>query len=255
MNHLHRGNSKLKVKSYRWPLSTLAIALILGFSSTKALALSLGRAQVLSALGEPLRAEIDILDITPGEASTLTTKIADPEAFRMSGLDYNAVMPDIQVALARRTDGRAFIQLRGRQAVKEPFLDLVLEARWSSGRILRDYTLLFDPPKLKAPAAPLAAPAAVTPPAAVQIAPAPPVASPATPAPAVTARPAAASPPVAAPASTSPSAPSAATKPTISEVRVQRGDTAGKIAMRAKSASVSLEQMLLALLQIGRAHV
>lgn len=231
----------------RWPLSTLAIALVLGLGANHALALSLGRAQVLSALGEPLRAEIDILDMTPGEANSLTTKIADPEAFRMSGLDYNAAMPDIQVALARRADGRAYVRLSGRQAVNEPFLDLVLEARWASGRILRDYTLLFDPPKLKAPSPPPAAPVAVLPPTPVQIAPASPVAPPAPAAPAVATSSAAAKAPTAAVASSS--ATSTPVSPAPSEVRVQRGDTAGRIALRAKSANVSLEQMLLALLR------
>ncbi len=239
----------MKAKSYRWPLSTLAIALLLGFSSTKVMALSLGRAQVLSALGEPLKAEIDILDITPGETNTLTTKIADPEAFRLSGLDYNATMSDIQVALGRRSDGRAFIRLSGRQAVREPFLDLVLEAKWSSGRILRDYTLLFDPPKLRAASTTPVAPPAMPAPADVQIAPAPAAAAAPPTAPALAGRPAAAKAPAGPAASANAAAPGLPAKPSTSEVRVQRGDTAGKIAMRGKAANVSLEQMLLAMLR------
>ena len=242
------GASQLKVKRNRWPLSNLALAVIISLSSAQALALSLGRAQVLSALGEPLKAEIDILDMTAGEASTLTTRIADPEAFRMSGLDYSAAMPGIQLRLARRTDGRSFIQLTGRQPINEPFLDLILEAKWSSGRILRDYTLLFDPPQLKPQAAPAVAASAVKPPAAVQIAPAPAavVSAPAAPKAAPTQ---AAKPQAPATTARAPSNVPAPAKSAPADVRVQRGDTAGKIALRAKSADVSLDQMLLAMLR------
>ncbi len=53
----------------------------------------LGRLTVQSALGEPLRAEIDITSITPEEASSLRVRVASPEAYRAAGVDYNAVLP------------------------------------------------------------------------------------------------------------------------------------------------------------------
>ena len=79
-------------------------ALVLAASGSWAL--GLGRMAVQSALGETLRAEIDITSITPEEASSLRVRIAPPDAYRAAGVDYGAVLPGTQVTLARRADGR-----------------------------------------------------------------------------------------------------------------------------------------------------
>jgi pilus assembly protein FimV len=237
----------LNIKSQRWPLSSLALAMLMGLNAGTAHALSLGRLHVLSALGEPLRAEIDILDINAAEASTLRTSIAAPEAFKVAGLDYNPALSSVQLQFTRRSDGRAYLQLNGRNPINEPFMDLILEARWSSGRIVRDYTLLLDPPTRRnqlvqvTPLAPPTARPAVAP--VSQSSREPAQTSVQTPAnrssKANDSRQA---------ASTNPSTASAPT-PASAPVRVQRGETAGKLALRHKAASVSLEQMLLALLR------
>jgi pilus assembly protein FimV len=112
-------------------------------------ALGLGRLTVQSALGEPLRAEIDIAEITAEEASSLRAGVASEGAFKASGLDYTAAVTDIRVALQKRPDGRSFLRLTSPRPVSEPFVDLILEASWATGRIQRDYTLLFDPPSLR----------------------------------------------------------------------------------------------------------
>lgn len=218
----------------------MALAIFIGMGSNSANALSLGRVHVLSALGEPLQAEIDILDMRATEANTLSTKIADPEAFKVAGLDYNPAMPSLQLKILKRADGRSYIQLTGRQAINEPFIDLILEARWSSGRIMRDYTLLFDPPHLRAQAAQLVVPKQLAPttvPAGTSTKPLVSKASASAPA-----MPAKLAPANAANTRTSNPA-------TRSTVRIKSGDTAGKLAMQTKSADVSLEQMLIALLR------
>ena len=135
-------------KSHQWQLSAIAVAALLGLWGTDVSALSLGRVTVQSALGEPLKAEIDILDINAEEAATLTTKVAAPETFKAAGLDYHPAMGNLQTSLQRRPDGRAFIKLSSDRAINDPFVDMVLETSWSSGRIVRDYTMLFDPPSL-----------------------------------------------------------------------------------------------------------
>lgn len=221
----------------------MALAVLIGMGSNSASALSLGRVHVLSALGEPLQAEIDILDMRAAEANTLSTKIADPEAFKVAGLDYNPAMPSIQLKLLQRADGRSYIQLTGRQTINEPYIDLILEARWSSGRIMRDYTLLFDPPHLRDQAnkaAQLVVPKQLAPtvaPASKPTKPALAQANASTPTTSV--KPAQASATITRPS----------TAESASTVRVKSGDTAGKLAMRSKSANVSLEQMLIALLR------
>ena len=232
-----------------------AVALIAGLHAPSAWALALGRASVQSGLGEPLRAEIDVPSITPEEASSLNLRIGNQEAFRAAGMDMNALLSDVQFTVVRRADGRTTIRLQSTRPVTEPFLDLIVEAEWAAGRLVRGYTMLFDPPALRAaqqspmpllPAAPAATarptqPAAPASPAAPPMAAVPqaPVAPSAAPAPA---RPA--PPPAPAP---SPSPTARASSP--AEVLVRPGDTAGRIAAANKPASVSLEQMLVALLQ------
>ena len=113
-------------------------------------ALALGRVVVQSALGEPLRAEIDVPDINPDEAASLRVGLASGDTFRATGAEVNAAIAALQISLQRRADGRAYLRLTGSRPVTEPFVDLIVEANWSTGRIVRDYTLLFDPPVQRA---------------------------------------------------------------------------------------------------------
>jgi pilus assembly protein FimV len=214
------------------------------------MALSLGRITVQSALGEPLRAEVDLLDINAEEAASLQPSVASPESFKAAGLDYNPALSNLQASLRRRSDGRAYIRLSGERVINDPFVDLILETRWSSGRIVRDYTLLFDPPNLRTTAAATPTPAQISPQPVAS--PPRPVVSPA-PAPSTagvkaaseaarTATPAAARAPMAL------TAPAGATK-----VSVKPGDTASRIAAATRPDNVSLDQMLVALLRTNPA--
>ena len=124
---------------------TLVLGVAGLLSTLNAEALTLGRLKVLSALGQPLIAEIDVPDITPEESGSLRVGIAAADAFKSAGLEYNPVVTSLTIAGKRRADGRALLELRSTQAVNEPFLDLVLEITWATGRMVRDYTLLLDP--------------------------------------------------------------------------------------------------------------
>ncbi len=197
--------------------------------------LGLGRLTVQSALGESLRAEIDVTSISPEEASTLQLRVAGPEVYRTAGIDYNAVLPSAQVALVRRNDGRSVLRVTSDRAVVEPFLDVILEVNWAAGRLVRAYTLLLDPPANRPPPM-AAAPAVPAAPTAPLVSPAPRAASP-TPAPV---RPPAVT---AAPTPT----PAAAPAPKAERVRVASGDTLSRIASRVRPDGVSLDQMLVSL--------
>ncbi len=238
-----------------WRLGAVAAAIALAgtFTSLQVQALGLGRVTVQSALGEPLRAEIDIPEINAEEAASLRASVASVDAFKAAGLEYSAAVTNMQISLQRRPDGRSYLRLSSDRPVSEPFVDLILEARWASGRIVRDYTMLFDPPNLRAAAQPMPAPTAPMvsrPPAPVATlppAPAPaavPYSPPSPPAvmPAPAVRPSAPPPAPAVAASRAPS-------PGGETVTVKAGDTAGKIAAQTKPASVSLDQMLVALLR------
>jgi pilus assembly protein FimV len=245
------GVHKLIAKSHQRQLTTLAIATLLALGAGPSAALSLGRITVQSALGEPLKAEIDLLDINAEEAASLQVRVAQPDAFKAAGLDYNPALSNLQARLQRRPDGRAYLRVSSERVINEPFVDMILETSWSSGRIVRDYTMLFDPPSLRQAASPsptttqLPAPAAAS---SVQA-----------PAPRVPAAPAKAQPVarVPVPAPVAPAQPATAVakpapqsnEPTDQAIKVKPGDTAGKIAAANLLANVSLDQMLVALLR------
>ncbi len=266
-------------KSQRWQRTALAIAsaTVLGLWSSQAAALSLGRIMVQSALGEPLRAEIEILEISEDEASSLRPRVALPDTFRASGMEYSSALNGLQISLQKRGNGQQYLRLSNSRAVNEPYVDLILEANWSSGRIVRDYTMLFDPPVLNGsqtvvvPQAPQVSsvPIRIAPPPAPAEAAAPapaPVPVPETPAPASQPTESAAAPATEAaakPASDAASAPAPATTaepqksvepppPAVAgreRITVKAGDTAGKLALNQKPADVSLDQMLVAMLR------
>ncbi len=253
----------------RFALSGVAAAALCLFMPS-AWALGLGPLVVKSALGEGLRAEIDVSSMTPEEASNLKIRIANPEAYSAAGVDYNNILSETKVSLQRRGDGRPYLRLTSDRAVQEPFVDVILELNWNTGRLVREYTLLFDPPVTRtaqtpaaqpatAPvvsAAPTPAPAAPAQPRVVAKAPQPsPPAAP-QPSPAVAASPApqakaATPPPAPAPAPAPAAVPEprkAVSAPTPSDsYRVKRGDTLSGIAAQTQSEGVSLDQMLVAL--------
>ena len=226
----------------RWRFGVIAgaVALMAGMANLPAHALSLGRLSVLSALGEPLRAEIDVAQITPEEASSLKTAVGTPEAFKAAGLEYTPVLAGLDVSLQRRADGRSYLRLTSSRPVSEPFVDLVLQATWSAGQLTRDYTMLFDPPGSRANA--------------IAAAPAPPAraAAPRAQEPVVRASPPAAAvrpePVARAPRTAATPAPAVSTGGD-KKLTVKAGDTAGQIAAQNKPGAVSLDQMLVAMLR------
>jgi len=228
-----------------WPRGVLATAAALALlgASLDAQALALGAITVRSALGEPLRAEIEVPQISSEEAATLKASVGSPEAFRAAGVDYPAALAGARVTLQRRANGQAYLRVAGERTVNEPFLGIVIEANWANGRVVRDYTMLVDPPGRAAPPAVTVTPSQVAPaPATVQ---APRVAAAPAPAPATEAgaRPRRDIQPAEVPRRAA--APGGDGAP----VTVQRGDTAGSIARAHAIDGVSLDQMLVAMLR------
>src|SRR5690606_8973755 len=219
-------------------------------------AAGLGRLTVQSALGQPLQAEVEITSLAPDESSSLSAKLATPEAFRQAGLEYNPALTGLNFRIDRRSDGRAVVRISSSRAINEPFVDLLVELNWASGKFAREYTFLLDPPELQvgrantvdgatAPVAPrvgAASPAPAMAPtapaaraaAAAQRAPAPAAAPPARPVVAQSPAPA----PAAAPAP-APSRPAA--------VEVGRGDTLAAIADQVRPSGVSLNQAIVSI--------
>ncbi len=210
----------------RLPKKTIAVTLaglFLALSATIANAAGLGKMTVNSALGQPLSVEIELLSLLLGEFEVLTARTASPEAYTESRIEYSPLLRQLRYSIERKANGAPIVKISSNTPINEPFLDVLVEMTWPSGRFVREYPILLDPPgfnetKIQAPIA------------------------------AVTPRPAA---PVA--STTIPNAAATRAETTTPKTDadtygpVKRGDTLAKIASEMKGDGISLDQMLVAL--------
>ena len=232
----------------------LALAVAVAMASTRVYALGLGDIELHSALNEPLNADVRILSAQPGDLSNASVRLAPNDEFARAGIERPALLSDIKFTIVPGKDGTATLSITSTQPIREPFLDFIVQLNWQSGRLLREYTLLLDPPVFgEEQKAPVAAPVAEAPPK-----PAVP-ASPPQPAPMAASVPASPA-PAAAPQQVSPTAGNAGGNEIESRVKndkgaisygpTQRNDTLWNIATTLlPDDSVSVYQMMLALLK------
>jgi pilus assembly protein FimV len=201
---------------------SLAIAGALGTSNANAL--GLGEIRITSALNEPLQAEIQLLQMRSVDPQQIQPRMANVDEFALAGIEKLRFLSDVKFEVKPGSAGRGTIILTSSAPVKEPFLNFLVEVNWPSGRLVREYTVLLDPPVYD----PTPAPTAVQP-----------------------ARSSAASSP--APVAVKPMAPqqpvnNIRTRMTDGQVYVDVNDTLWDIAKKHKpSNSVSEAQMMLAL--------
>ena len=196
-------------------LTLLAAALALPGSAA---ALGLGKLTVNSALGQPLSAQIELTSAAKEDLDSLAARIGSPTLYQQNNLTYQGVLSRARVSVEHANNGEPYLKITTQSAVNEPFLDLLVEINWASGRVVRDYTFLLDPPGSAMPM--------------VAVEPTAPV------------RPGAAAPRAA------PAAVARAAEPAGQagdRYTVKRGDTLSKIANEYRPSSVTLEQMLVAM--------
>ena len=143
--------------------SSRALALLLALPSA-AFALGLGDIHLLSPLNAPLDAEIELVDVAADEINTVQVQLASRETFAKYGLEWPAYLGGVQLKTQRTADGREVIKLKSTEAISEPFVTILVEVNWARGRLVREYTMLLDPP-VYAPGQPAVASAPVTAPA------------------------------------------------------------------------------------------
>ncbi|HEX5515672.1 MAG TPA: FimV/HubP family polar landmark protein [Gammaproteobacteria bacterium] len=136
----------------------VALALASAIMSPGVNALGLGAIEVKSALNQPLDARIPLLPADLSELETLTVSLASAEAFQRAGVDRPFSLTRLKFTVVR--GDTPFVRVSTEQPVKEPFLDFLVEADWASGRLIREFTLLLDPPVFGGPQT--IAPVAVT---------------------------------------------------------------------------------------------
>jgi pilus assembly protein FimV len=236
-------HSTKRQKFSSFNLKTLSAAIVSALLISNASAAGLGKLTVLSALGQPLRAEIELTSVSKDELGALVAKLASSEAFRQANIEFNPTLLSLRFSVDQR-GGKQFIRISSTQPVNEPFVDLLLELAGPHGRMIREYTFLLDPAEMRtaqsAQVAPLPVPQANAAAGSRPITPSEPVKQ-------------------AAPAGSGKPAPSAAARPAApaaegqgeakpeEEYLVKSGDTLARIANQMKSSGVSLDQMLVAL--------
>jgi pilus assembly protein FimV len=127
---------------------TLAAALVsLGcLQAGSVFALGLGELTLQSFLNEPLRARVSLLDVGSLDEDQIRVRLATSEDFDRLGVDRAYFLTSIQFTVDIDESGRGVIVLTSEDPVLEPYLDFIIETRWPSGRLLRNYTVLVDPP-------------------------------------------------------------------------------------------------------------
>lgn len=149
-----KGGSVLKslVKALGFALykRKRSAGLIVGLAfSGAAFALGMGGISVITGLGEPLKADIELVAVSKAEKNSLSARLASPEVFKSAGVDYPSGIPQLKFKIETRAEGGNYIRVTSVEPLNEPFVSILVELNWPSGKLLREYTFLLDPPGFK----------------------------------------------------------------------------------------------------------
>ncbi|MFM7273083.1 MAG: FimV family protein [Gammaproteobacteria bacterium] len=124
--------------------SSIVLALVLASAPLRAL--GLGDIRLESTLGSPLRATIEIGSMGAVGASEVLVGAASETVYRDYGVEKAAYTGSLRYAIDVDAKGSAVVHVSSPQPITEPMVDMVVELKWPSGRSVKHYTLLLDPP-------------------------------------------------------------------------------------------------------------
>lgn len=124
---------------------TLSLAVLAALLPGRANTLGLGELELNSALNQELDAEIEVLSAAPEDAEQMLIRLASREAFARAGIDRPYLLQQLKFEIVTR-DGKPFIKVSTKSPIREPFLSFLVEIDWPEGHLLREYTVLLDPP-------------------------------------------------------------------------------------------------------------
>jgi len=124
-------------------LSLLLASSCLIYVAQGAQAAGLGKLRVLSSLGQPLRAEIELISVTKADIGNLSPQLANTQDFRHADVEYSPILSSLQFAVEER-GLRHFVLITSAQPINEPYMELLVELTSSSGRLLREYAMLLS---------------------------------------------------------------------------------------------------------------
>lgn len=105
----------------------------------------MGKMNVLSGLGQPLLAEIDLVSVQEDELNGMVARLASPEMFREAQLQYPSHLSGLKFSIEKRSNGTRYVKVISNTPVSEPFIDVLIELNWQTGRLVREFTALLDP--------------------------------------------------------------------------------------------------------------
>ncbi|MDH5599818.1 MAG: hypothetical protein OEY78_00810, partial [Gammaproteobacteria bacterium] len=127
-------------------LAVFIISAGLTMSPLSVQALGFGGIKLKSSLNEKLNAEVTLVSATASDIQSLTVALASEEAFLRSGIDRTALLNKLRFKVKQNSSGDYYIHVTTTETVREPFMNFLLEMNWKNGRMLREYTMLIDPP-------------------------------------------------------------------------------------------------------------
>ena len=137
-------------------------AAVLVLVSPRLFALGLGEIDMQSALSQPMQAVIELTSATSADIEDIKVSLASLQAHQRAGLSKASVLASFRFSVEKDSAGGAVVRISSTELIREPYLEFLLELEWPKGRLLRQYTVLVDPP-VTMPATPVAPQAPVTP--------------------------------------------------------------------------------------------
>lgn len=125
---------------------TTTLAVISLMTPAIGYSLGIGDIKLHSVLNQNLDAEIALVVLADEKSSDIKVNLAPPDKFDEAGVPWTSFLSKIKFETKIGTNGSVIIRLSSREAVKEPFLDLLLEVSWPKGSLYREFTMLLDPP-------------------------------------------------------------------------------------------------------------
>ena len=130
-----------KYKNTAWLTAGLML-----MASFTAFAAGLGKLTVTSTLGQPFRGEIDLLAVDKKDLGSIHARFASIEAFKEANIERSSVLSAMRFSVEQKKNGDPYLKITSSKPVDEPFLDMLIELDWPAGRLIREYTILLDPP-------------------------------------------------------------------------------------------------------------
>ena len=121
----------------------LSFAVALG-ASFSVHAAGLGNLTVLSALGQPLRAEIEVVSPPPEDPTQISVRLAAPEYYERAGVQYSSALEGLRFRVDRRSSGQTMIEVSSSKPMDEPYVDMLVQIESPSGALIRRFVFLLE---------------------------------------------------------------------------------------------------------------